>query len=306
MGIKKLTIGANQLENREYAKNDSFPFRIGYEEITNYVGSTFKCHWHSELEFTYICSGSMIYQANNTEYLLKEGDAIFVNQNCLHSGTSYRNSKCEYFAITFLPNLIAGHKNSIFESKYLAELLSSEQLPYAYFNADCDDSKHIISILLKLEKVCKGKINGYELLIESKLFELFFYLYQDVYCKLPKEPLKQQKNIIQIKSGLDYMHAHYKENISLDDIASSCNLSKSSCCRLFKKTVHETPFNYLLNYRMQKSFPYLLNSEMNITQVAGLVGFTSSSYFTEIFHRLLGMTPSEYRKKYLGNETRHS
>jgi AraC family transcriptional regulator, melibiose operon regulatory protein len=298
MGIKTLNIGKNQLENRDYSKNYSFPFRIGYEEISNYLGSTFKCHWHPELEFTYILSGSMIYQANNNQYLVKEGDSMFVNQNCLHSGTSCGNLNCEYFAITFLPILISGHKSSIFESKYITELVISERMLFAYFNASDNKSKHINSTLFELEKIHRKKVDGYELLVESKLFELLFYLYQDVYCKLPNERLKQNKNIIQIKSGLDYIHTHYKGNISLEDISSSCNLSKSSCCRLFQKIVHETPFNYLLNYRIEKSIPYLLNNGMNITEVAALVGFSSSSYFTEIFHRLLGMTPSEYKKKY--------
>jgi AraC-like DNA-binding protein/mannose-6-phosphate isomerase-like protein (cupin superfamily) len=302
MGIKQLNIYENQLEDREYARNDSFPFRIGYEEITNYVGATFQCHWHPELEFAYIKSGSMIYQVNNNQYLVRAGDAMFVNQNCLHSGTSYRSLNCEYFGMTFLPVLLSGHKNSIFESKYLAELVTSERVPFAYFNGMDNENKHIISALLELEKVYTEKVDGYELLIQSKLFELIFHLYKDVYCELPKESLKNHKNVIQIKAGLDYIHAHYKENITLADIAYVSNLSKSSCCRLFKKIVHETPFNYLLKYRIQKSIPYLLNDGLNITETAILMGFSNSSYFTEIFHRLLGMTPSEYKKKYLSNE----
>lgn len=295
MSLKVLNIGKNQLENRDYARNHSFPFRIGYEDITNYMGSAFGCHWHPELEFTYILSGSMMYQANNTQYLVKEGDAIFVNQNCLHSGTACPSLNCKYFAITFHPILISGHKNGIFESKYLFEVVASERMPFAYFDITLKDSKYIISILMNIEKIYKEKTVGYELLIESKLFELWFYLYQDVYCKLPNEPQKQHKNIMQIKSALDYIHAHYKENISLDDICFSCSLSKSSCCRLFKKIVHLTPFNYLLNYRIQNSIPYLLNEGMNITEVAISVGFSSSSYYSEVFKKYMNCSPTSYK-----------
>jgi AraC-like DNA-binding protein len=295
MGLKILNIGENQLENRDCDRNDSFPFQIDYEEITNYLGSTFGCHWHPELEFTYISSGSMLYQANNKEYLVKEGDAIFANQNCLHSGTAYPSLNCEYFVITFDPSLISGRLYSVFESKYQVEMIANDVMPFAYFDAECDDNKNIISILLTIDKIYREKTHGYELLIESKLFELWFYLYQDVYYKLPNDSQKQNKNIIQIKSALDFIHAHFKENISLDHISSSCNLSKSSCCRIFKKIVHKSPFEYLQNYRIQSSLPYLLSEGMNITEVAISVGFSSSSYYSEIFKKYMNCSPTTYK-----------
>lgn len=297
MGSKILNIGKNQLENRDYAKNDSFPFRISYEEITNYMGAAFGCHWHLELEFTYILSGSMMYQANNNQYLLKKGDVLFINQKCLHSAKASPSLNCEYFAITFHPTLISGHKSSILENKYLTEIVTSERIPFVYFSAADNDSKHIISILLELEKIYKEKDTGYELLLESKLFELWFYLYKDIYYKLPSEPQKQYRSIIHIKLALDYIHTHYKENISLDDISSSCNLSKSSCCRLFKKIVHQTPFDYLLNYRIQKSIFYLLSEEMNITEVAISVGFSNSSYYSEVFKKYMDCSPTSYKHR---------
>lgn len=295
MGLKILSIGENQLENRAYARNNSFPFRIGYEEINNYMGFAFGCHWHSELEFTYIISGSMIYQANNKQYLIKEGDAIFVNQNCLHSGTACSSLNCKYFAVTFDPVLISGRLNSIFENKYLTEIVANERMPCTYFDSSRNDSNNIIMTILNLEKIYKEKNVGFELLIESKLFELWFYLYQDVYLKLPSGPQNQHKNIMQIKKALDYIHAHYKEDISLEHIASSCNLSKSSCCRIFKKIVHQTPFEYLQNYRIQNSIPYLLNDGLNITQAAICVGFSSSSYYSEVFKKYMNCSPSSYK-----------
>lgn len=297
MGLKILNIGENQLENMDYASNDSFPFRISYEEITDYMGSAFGCHWHPELEFTYVLSGSMIYQANNNQFLIKEGDAIFVNQNCLHTGTARPGMNCSYIVLIFNPTLVAGHKSSVFENKYLVELVTSERLPFTYFSAADNNSKHIITTLLELEKIYKEKITGYELLVASKLFELWFYLYQNVYCKLPNGIQKQHKNIVQIKSALDYIHACYRENISLDSISSSCNLSKSSCCRLFKKIVHQTPFDYLLNYRIQKSLPYLLSDSMNITEAAISVGFSSSSYYSETFKKYMNCSPTSYKNK---------
>jgi len=295
MGNKVLKIGENKLENREYARNNDFPFRVDYEEITNYIGYSFGCHWHPEVEFTYILSGSMIYQANNTQHLVKAGDVIFVNQNCLHSGKASNDCSCRYFAITFNPTLISGYKSSIFENKYIGEIINSDRIPFVYFEGSKKENEQIVSLLMRLEELYREKAEGYELLIESKLFELWFYLYRDVYCKAPDELIKQTKNIMQIKAALDYIHDNYKENLTLDDISEACNLSKSSCCRLFKKIVHGTPFNYLLSYRIQRSIPYLLSEGMNITEAALSVGFSSSSYYSEIFKKYMKCTPTEYK-----------
>lgn len=97
---------------------------------------------------------------------------------------------CEYFAVTFNPTLISGHKNSIFENKYIAEIINNEQVSSAYFDAFSNNSKNITSILLQLEELYKEKYDGYELLIEGKLFELWFYVYKDVYCKLQNKSKK--------------------------------------------------------------------------------------------------------------------
>ena len=84
----------------------------------------------------------------------------------------------------------------------------------------------------------------------------------------------------------------------ISGLAAAGNISKSECCRFFKKVMRQTPFEYLLRYRIQKSVPLLLSAEMNVTEVAEAVGFVGPSYYSEIFRRWMDCSPTEYRKQH--------
>ena len=84
--------------------------------------------------------------------------------------------------------------------------------------------------------------------------------------------------------------------ITLDEMAAACHTSKSEFCRLFKASMHQTPFDFLLHYRIQKSLPLLCSSDLSVTEIAGSVGFSGSSYYSEVFRKFMQCSPTEYRK----------
>lgn len=96
------------------------------------------------------------------------------------------------------------------------------------------------------------------------------------------EMVKSQR----IKQMLSWIHLHYTEKISLEDIARAGHLSRSECCRYFKRILNTTPLNYVMDYRIQKSLQLLQNPEANVTEVAYQVGFNSTSYFIEKFRKM--------------------
>lgn len=91
-------------------------------------------------------------------------------------------------------------------------------------------------------------------------------------------------------------HTHYAEKIFLDDIARAGQLSRSECCRYFKRILKKTPLNYVTDYRILKSLILLQQSESNVTDVAYHVGFNSTSYFIDKFRKSMNMTPLAYKK----------
>lgn len=96
----------------------------------------------------------------------------------------------------------------------------------------------------------------------------------------------------------DYLEVHYKKNLSLDDLATIFALSKYQIIRAFEKEYQQTPINYLNNYRMIQSLRYL-KEEMTVKEIAEAVGFADYNYFSRVFKKVMGQTPSSYRKEIL-------
>ena len=83
--------------------------------------------------------------------------------------------------------------------------------------------------------------------------------------------------------------------INLEDIANTIHLNKSECCHLFKRNVKCTIFEYIQDYRINKSIDFLKNTNMSISEIAYENGFCTPSYYCEIFKKKTNVTPKEYR-----------
>jgi transcriptional regulator GlxA family with amidase domain len=99
-----------------------------------------------------------------------------------------------------------------------------------------------------------------------------------------------------LKEMVGFIHTHYAEKVTLDDIAGAGMMCRSKCCRLFKESLHQTAIEYLLHYRIQKSLGLLMETDLNITEISDTCGFRSASYYTEVFNKIMGTSPRNYKK----------
>ena len=95
---------------------------------------------------------------------------------------------------------------------------------------------------------------------------------------------------------MQYIQEHYRENITLEDIASAVHLGKSTAMEIFRQGIHQSPVAWLIHFRLKQAAILLSSTEKKITAIADEVGFESSTYFCRRFRKLYGMTPNEYRK----------
>lgn len=129
----------------------------------------------------------------------------------------------------------------------------------------------------------------YQLTPDQGLFGYNYYSTQPVCTSKSTDHMQRLRDI------LSYIHGNYDTNITLDDIASHIGICKSECTRFFKKHMNMTIFDYILYYRIQESLPLLIEYG-SVTEAATMVGFSSPSYYTQIFKRYMKCTPLEYRK----------
>ena len=100
------------------------------------------------------------------------------------------------------------------------------------------------------------------------------------------------------KNMMHFISNNYQRTITLEEIAGSANISKSLCNLLFKQFVGESPINYLMHLRARKVAEYLRSSNLNMTEIASLSGFSGVSYMSETFKKFFDSTPRDYRKQW--------
>lgn len=100
-----------------------------------------------------------------------------------------------------------------------------------------------------------------------------------------------------IKRALSFINNFYNEKLSLIELASYLHINQSYLSKLFKQEVGINFTQYLNEVRIEKSLEHLENNEMNLMEIAMLVGFEDQSYFTKVFKKVTGITPKQYRKQ---------
>jgi len=100
----------------------------------------------------------------------------------------------------------------------------------------------------------------------------------------------------------DYLHRHFKEEISLAEVAKMVGMSQSSFSRFFKHKTGDTLSDYLIEIRLGQAARYLIDTTMNISEICYSCGFNNLSNFNRIFKAKRGMTPKEFRYKYKKNK----
>ena len=110
---------------------------------------------------------------------------------------------------------------------------------------------------------------------------------------------KMQRDELRIKKTLYFIETHFREQITIDDIAASANISVSTLLRLYHDILHTTPIQYVLKYRLdQIRDELMLSPASSIAEIAYSCGFNDISYFNRCFLKEYGTTPSSFRRKY--------
>lgn len=105
------------------------------------------------------------------------------------------------------------------------------------------------------------------------------------------------KNRSILKTAVDFIDSHYmEEDMSLNKAANAANVSANHFSSLFSQNMGQTFIEYLTNLRMNKAKEYLRCTSMRSSEIAGEIGYKDAHYFSYLFKKTQGMTPSDYRK----------
>lgn len=251
-------------------------------------------HWHEEVEFTLVRQGILRVTFSGKRFEFGEGEGFFLNTNILHTMESADGDQPVLWDSHMLhPMLLGGSYKSVFDQKYMAPILKNRKFELAEFRPGQQRQQEILELLERVAQA-QGQIFA-EFQTRNLFSEIWLLLLREMedleqHAELPK-PVSQER----IRIMLEYIHQHYAEKVTLEQIAGAALVSKRECLRCFQSCIEKTPFAYLLDYRVQMAEKLLRTTDRSMTEIAMDTGFSGSAYFSKTFRELRGMSPSQYR-----------
>ena len=253
-------------------------------------------HWHEELELSYVTKGTLRVSVSGRSYEFRQGEGFYINTNVLHTMESADpNVPVTWDSHMFHAVFLGGSYRSIFETKYLDPVLKNRKVELVEFRGETENQRRLLALLQQASR--EQDAPNSEFLTRNTFSSIWLLLMQEI-AELENnarflKPVSQER----IQIMLSFIHQHYNEKLTLDQIAGSAMVSKRECLRCFQTCIQKTPFAYLIDYRIRMAERLLSASSHTVTQIALETGFNNSAYFTKIFKELRGMTPSQYRSK---------
>ena len=268
-------------------------------------------HSHDELEIVLLLSGSAVFTIDGVSYNLQAGDAALVAPNLIHTIRLPEG-------LNTVPGLLVECGYALFGDDYEQLRGKLFQNPVQHiFSPDTVPAKqlsrYIRGILRELSPICPlddpvGKtfaVNSApeavrSSAIRSLLFSLFVWLVRDY----PTEPVRNdgltQAQKLRWSTVFDFIAAHYREPLRVEQAASLAGYSVYHFSRCFREYTGLPFHRYLNRYRVEKAVLLLSDRTLAMTQIAEQSGFESIKTFNRVFRQETGESPSSFREKHQG------
>lgn len=242
---------------------------------------TFSAHLHKEIELLYVQEGEVTATLDGVPYFLSPGDLLVMLPNTIHSYDSVQKSSG--ILTVFSPELVAEFHYKLTHFSCRRPLLSQEQMP--------SDIPYCIRNLTDIEASPENLnlIRGHLLVLLSRIFG-----------QLALEPLDLGKDFDLLHRVLLYVTEHFREPLSLDEIARKTGVSKYYLSRTFSDKMGCGLNHYVNSLRVGFAQHLLANPDLSISEAAFECGFESLRTFNRAFREQLEKSPREYREQLKG------
>ena len=152
-----------------------------------------------------------------------------------------------------------------------------------------DDISVHLPAIFELAKECKLQP---DMLVKSKIRAVICHMLIEIYEQVLKPEVAAEHYII--TAAKKYLEGNYHRNISMDDLTRHLGYSSTWILKLFCREAGVPPAQYLQRYRIEKAKEMCRKGQMNITDIAFACGFHSSQYFSQVFKKYTGKSPSKF------------
>ncbi len=259
-------------------------------------------HYHDFTEIVFIVNGQGVQVVEGNEYPVSSGDAFVLQGNQKHYFKDA--SQVEIVNVMYddqkqgelIPDVI----KQMDGYKALFILEPSYRDRHHFKNKLQLNRQELSRIEISLNAMFMEqdqKAEGFDIIINNRLQELIVILSRHYNMIEGVEA----RSLVRLAKVIDYIENNPDNKIYIDELAEIAHMSKRNFQRTFKKAVGLSPVQYLTQVRLQKARKLLRETNLQITDVAIMTGFTDSNYFIKCFKQSYKMTPYKFRMRFSGN-----
>ncbi|WP_442795443.1 AraC family transcriptional regulator [Pelobium manganitolerans] len=259
-------------------------------------------HFHPELELHYVIKGEGVRFVGDNISNFSEGELVLLGENLPHtwrcSDEYHQNGAedgVEAIVIQFLPECFGKDFLALPETFMLPKLFEKAKRGMVING----EAKEKVVALMK-QSTEADRLNKLIILLEM----LNILAHTDDYEEITSAHAFYKSNesdSIRLNKIYSYTLSNYKNDITLHDVATISNLSVTSFCRYFKLMTNKTFYDFLIEIRVSHACRLLIEDKMPTEMICFECGFNNVSNFYRHFKRVAGMTPLDYKKRYLLN-----
>ena len=247
-------------------------------------------HWQNSVELVFVKKGMGTVQVGLESVRAMAGDIFVFAPGVLHGLGQIPGETMEYENIIYEVDLLGGSGDLCYR-RYLLPLQSGRlSLPHRLTRGNLCYCA-VLECLRRLETVNRDRVLGYELQIKGLLLCLLSVLVAQSDGLPPSENADTRR----LKTVLQYVTAHFADNLPVAEVAAVCQCSPSHFMRWFKQMTGQRFTEYLNIYRLNAAAEALRTTDDTVLTVAERCGFKNLSYFNRAFKASFGLTPREYR-----------
>lgn len=236
-------------------------------------------HTHKHTEVFFIVSGKGKFLIQDQVFPVDANNLVIINPNVPHTEASMSAQPLEYIVLG-----IGG-----------IELSANANFNGQFCILDHVESVDISSCLRNILREMEMKNTGYEDICQAYMEILIIRLMRNIALAEQVEPHVMHSNR-QCAAVKRYIDIHFKESLTLEQLSTEAHMNKYYLSHAFKREYGISPINYLISRRIDESKYLLTETDLSLSQIAQLLGFSSLSYFSQVFRKANGCSPMEFRQ----------
>ena len=241
-------------------------------------------HTHNHMELFFIVGGKGQFLIEDQIYPVNSSRLVIINPNVIHTEIGVNDTPMEYIVLGLEGLELPAGENSNGQ--------------YVILN-DFDESREVSSCIRNILREMELKNPGYEDICQAYTEILVIRLMRSTELSVPTQTQSATNNR-QCAAAKRYIDMHFKEALTLEQLADEVHMNKYYLSHAFKREYGVSPINYMISRRIEESKYLLAETDLSMSQIAQLLGFSSLSYFSQVFRREQSISPMEYRQSRRG------